>query len=275
MQKKISQNNTEKQILNKMKRIIVLLNVLFISIVVTGQSKIILKYLHGITERTLQWTINGVTFNTTIDEVTIYPHEKGMDTIYFQETRNQTTKFDTIYTKIPNNQELIMTIGCCDEKFDIIRKEDFEKRRQLFLTEPSLDFDSLDITLLEFGKLKFVILNKPISDTLICSYARIFAIGQMITVDKDYGWVEPCRIGYIDNIIHVDIMKLNKHINYDIIEDDDFECAKGIDIVERHLMGKENDLEILKQFGLRLFNNERVIIQYDYLTGELQLIIDE
>lgn len=266
-----------------MRKILIILNLLFIYIAIAGQSKIVFcNYLLEETERTLQWTINGVTFNPITDGVTIYPHEKGMDTIYFQETRASKTKFDTVFSRIPNGQELIMTIGCCDDKFDIIRKEDFEKRSHLFLTEPSLDFDSLDMTLLEFGILKFVILNKPLSDTLLCAYVGEFSMGQMITENKDYGWVEPCKVGYIDNVIDIYIIRVDKNIEFEIINDDfknEYECNKGIDIVWWGQKDKEKswkkDLEILKQFGLRLFNNERVIIQYDYLTGKIQLIVDE
>ena len=267
-------------------KIIITLNLLFVGITLTGQSKIVFdRYLLGQdvgficsedslqTERMLQWTINGFTFKSTTDVVTIYPHEKEMDTIFFQETICSKTKYDTIFSRIPNRQELVMTIGCCDEKFDIVRKEDYEKRSQLFLTDPSLDFDSLDMTRLEFGTIKFEISNKPISDTLICVYAGEFTVGQMITKEKDYGWVKPCKVGYIDNIIKIYIIKLNANINYEIFGDKDkIICAEGIDIVAWN--EKEwQDLEILKRFGLRLFNNEKVIIKYDYFTGEINLQI--
>ena len=167
-----------------------------------------------------------------------------------------------------------MTIGCCDDKFDIIRKEDYEKKGQLWQTEPTLDFDSLDMTRLEFGTIKFVILNKPISDTLICVYAGENTLGQMITVNKDYGWVKPCKVGYIDNIINVYFVKLNDNIFYEVLGDDEFDkCIEGIDIVGWSVKEWQMDLEVLKGFGLRLFNNEQVIVQYDYLTNEVTVQI--
>jgi len=95
----------------------------------------------------------------------------------------------------------------------------------------------------------------------------------MVTIEKDYGWVKPCRFGYIDNIIKIYILKFKANTNYEIIDDKD-ECFEGIDIVGWN-GDNMNDAEILKRFGLRLFNNEKVIIQYDYLTGETKLIIEE
>ena len=263
-----------------MKKNIITLNLLFIVIIIAGQSKIVFdEYLMARTDRaTLQWTINGVTFNPTTDGVIIYPHEKGMDTIIYQEIwlPDSETKlrlvFDTIISKIPNNQELIMTVGCCDYGFDLIKND--EKRKQALLLIHSLldenklyELDSLRMTLFGFETIKFEILNKPISDTLICDYGGVFHFGQMITIKKDYGWVKPCRSSESDNNISVCIMKLNKNINFEIIKDDEFECAKGIDIVEWNAENWEKDLEILKKFRLRLFDNEKVIIQYDYLTN--------
>lgn len=63
----------------------------------------------------------------------------------------------------------------------------YEERALLYETNPSLDFDSLDMSLLQYGKIKFEILNKPISDTLMCSFAGILEISQMITIEKEYG----------------------------------------------------------------------------------------
>ncbi|HOF17012.1 MAG TPA: hypothetical protein PLF32_08875 [Bacteroidales bacterium] len=262
-----------------MKRLITILNLLFTYIAVIGQTKIIFDESFALhTERTsttFQWTINGVTFTPTISEVTVYPHEKGLDTIFFQETRAFKTKFDTIFSRIPNNQELIITIGCCDEGFDILKK-DKEKEKLMDSLYSKKEYDEallLYATLLEFGYLKFEIFNKPVSDTLICIYSPISITGQMITINKDYGWVEPCRSSEIDNMISIYIAKLNDNICYEIYEiEDKTGCTEGIDIVG---WNGNKKLEILKQFRLRLFNNEKVIIQYDYLTGKIKLIIDE
>lgn len=256
-----------------MRKIIITLNLLFVCIAIVGQSKIISKYLLEIPHRTLQWTINGVTFSPTADEITIYPHEKGMDTIFFQQTIASKTIYDTIFSKIPNGQELIMTIGCCDDKFDIVKKEVYEESR--FDYDENIDVDpdeaySRFLASLEFGTLKFKILNKPASDTLLCVYSPISLTGQIITIDKDYGWIKPCRFGIIDNIIDIYIAKSNENIYYEI--EDKAECMEGIDIVG---WDGEKKMDILKQFGLRLFNGEKVIIQYDYLTGEMQLIVEQ
>ena len=282
-----------------MKKGIIILCSLLVCATVAGQSKIIFdEYLlaqtgiiysesgflcskdsSGLTKKTMQWTINGLTFKPTTDTVILYPHEKGIDTIFFQQTICSETTFDTIFSRIPNGQEFVMTVGCCDNKFDIIRKKVKEEVEQLYSTEPPIDSDSLYslyLENLEFGKIKFEILNKPISDTLICVCTEMYFFhGQQITAEKDYGWVEPCRFGIIDNIIKIHIIKINEHTEYKIIEDkDEYKCFNGIDMVEWN-GDNMDDAETLKQFGLRLFNNEKVIIQYDYLTGEIKLIFDE
>jgi hypothetical protein len=259
-----------------MKKIFILLNLLFIGFSMSGQSKIeFCKYLLKQTDKTLQWRINGITFSPMNDEVIIYPHANGIDTIYFQETRFSKTKYDTVFSKIPNGVELVMKIGCCEDMFDLITKEDYEEQKRTLLTYPMLDFDSLNLSLLQFGKIKFEILNKPISDTLICVFAGTLSISQMITIEKEYGWIEPCRTGYIDNIIDIYIIKLNESVHFETIEFEDFECAKGIDIVEWNVNKWPLDPKIIiKKFGLRLFNNEKVIVQYDYLTNELFLKFD-
>lgn len=260
-----------------MKKLLIFLNFVFISYLITGQSRIeFCEYLLSQTDKTLQWTINGLTFSPTRDEVVIYPNVNGIDTIYFQQTRLSKTIYDTIFSKIPNHTSLVLKIGCCDDMFDLITKKDYDERVHLYETNPSLDFDSLDMSLLQYGKIKFEIFNKPICDTLICSFGGIFNISQMITIEKEYGWVLPCQIGYQDNIIDICIIKLNRSLDFETIEFKDFECAIGTDMVEWDSKVWPLDSEvILKRFGIRIFNEERTIIQYDYVTGNLKLIIEE
>lgn len=260
-----------------MKKILNLLNFILFTFSLLGQSRIVIsEYLLNQTDKSIQWTINGLTFTPSDKEVIIYPHMHGFDTIYFQQTKLSETLYDTIFTKIPNGVELVLKIGCCDDMFDLVTKENYDERALLFKINPSLDFDSLDMSLLQYGKIKFEILNKPASDTLICSFAGLVSIGQMISVEKEYGWVIPCKTGYRDNIIDIYIIKLDSTIVFEAIDFESFECLKGIDLVEWQIDKWPINQEIIvKKFGLRLFNNEKVIIQMDYFTRDLKLIFDK
>lgn len=260
-----------------MKKVVITLNLIFFCIAGFGQSKIIIdKYLINRTENndiSYLWTINGVSFALDAKEATIYPHQNGLDTICFQRTTNKHTRYDTVYSKIPDHTTLLMTIGCCDDGFDMVIKEKFERFRQL-CESLSLDNDSvysLYIKSLEYGKLKFVVKNKPESDTLLFVCNPILNFGQMITVEKDYGWVVPCQFGYIDNIIHISVFKKSKSMSVETFEDE-LDCTKGIDIVAYDIDAPHDDI---KNFGLRTFNKEQVVIQYDFATDEWQVFFTE
>lgn len=259
-----------------MKKIYFIQTLLVVSIVCTGQSKIIIdEYL---IKRTIdndifyQWNINGVIFTLESADIAIHPHNKGLDTIYFQKTVNAHTYYDTIFCNIPNNTSLLMTIGCCDDGFDMVKKEDYDQ----LCKKQSLDSDSaysLYLNSLDYGWLKFVVKNKPKSDTLIFTYNKPYVnFGQMITTKKDYGWVTPCKFGYIDNIIRIDIFKKTKNMSLTTYADD-LDCSKGTDVMVWDI--EDESHESIKSFGLRIFDKKNVIIQYDYANGELQLQIDE
>ena len=78
-----------------MRKIIIIFYLFLIVITISGQSKIVFcEYLleQGVDslcdslqqpQKTMQWTINGLIFNPTTDGVRIYPHKKGVDTIFF------------------------------------------------------------------------------------------------------------------------------------------------------------------------------------------------
>ena len=48
---------------------------------------------------------------------------------------------EAVFTRLPDRTTLVMTIGCCDDGFDIIRKADGDNFSQLCADE-SLDADS-------------------------------------------------------------------------------------------------------------------------------------
>ncbi|MBP1672805.1 MAG: hypothetical protein H6Q25_620 [Bacteroidetes bacterium] len=259
-----------------MKYFLLLLSIILIGFSVSGQSKI--KFgndILNLPERNLHWTINGITYTPSDDEIIIYPHKKSIDTIFFQETINNKTYFDTIYSRIPNKTQLIMNLGCCDVGFDLITKDYVEEMTILYSTNTNDAYDTIYPALLQFGKIKFEIINKPISDTVICFYGGSFNIGLLVTEEKDYGWLEPCRYGYPDNIINISIIKKSKDLTYNFLNEiDDIACFNGENIIELNYENDPLNIIYLKKFGLRLFNNEKVIIQFDYLTNQLTLFFN-
>ena len=245
-----------------------------------AQSKIDMTDINEMSDRQrqLHWTINGESFSSTDSNVIIYPNNL-LDTIVFMEKRHFKTWFDTVYTRIPDHEELSMGIGCCDAGFDLCRKGDYEKYIQQWSEVP----DSLQLSLyeqhLEYGTIQFKILNKPITDTLLCIYDHVFLLGQLITNDKDYGYIIPCRYAYANNILHISIVKYNFSgmYGYSLLEGEinanKWPCEKGVDIVGIEIKDKyENNTMTLKRFSVRMFNQEKVIIQYDYATGDLQVL---
>jgi hypothetical protein len=139
------------------------------------------EYLTETRAEHYQWSINGVSFRPTKGKNIIYPNIQGVDTILFWETVGSCLKPDTIFSKIHRNQEYLMTIGCCDEGFDMHRIKKKNISTISFSEEIS---DSLVSQ--EHDQIKFIVLNKPNIDTLICIYGSIICLsGQMITSEKD------------------------------------------------------------------------------------------
>ena len=267
----------EEQIFTK-KNLLFLVFVIFFCDWSQGQSKIDMTGIQKISGRELSWIINGVSFSLKDTSVIIYPNNM-LDTICFKNKRHSQTWFDTVYTRIPNHEELIMVTDCCDDGFEIYRKDAYEKYSQQFLETPESEQMSLYEQHLEYGTIQFKILNKPITDTLLCIYDHVFLLGQLITNDKDYGYIIPCRYAYANSILHISIVKYNFSgmYGYSLLEGEinanKWPCEKGVDIVGIEIKDKyENNTMTLKHFSVRMFNQEKVIIQYDYATGDIQVL---
>jgi hypothetical protein len=132
---------------------------------------------------------------------------------------------------------------------------------------------------------KFVILNKPDTDTLVCIYTGFIIVpsGQIITDNSDYGWVKPITSLYSNDNIEVIITRKNKEFEYFPLEYEGFAFPylgnnliswdyKQIGIDDYDLF---YGLDFLKSFRLKLFNQEKVIIIFDYLTKTTRLIVSD
>jgi len=244
------------------------------SLYLFGQTTVISDdYLINTRADGYQWTINGVSFLPTDKETTIYPHEQCWDTIIFLDKYNLSQP-DTIFSIIQKNQKYIMAIGCCDEYFEM---HNINKKY------PDVDIDITDIEVIDtktfmkltsqdYGQVKFVILNKPDTDTLVCVYSGggFRLVGQMITDNSDNGWLIPIRNTYSSNNGIVTIARKNKKFQYENYEDEDVYLGKNLINWD---YDSEMGLEILKQFRLRLFNQEKVIVEFNYLTKKTKLIV--
>ena len=231
-------------------------------------------YLVNTRQEQYQWKINGVTFIPTKEKTVIYPNYPEIDTIIFIDKNNNKTP-DTIFSRIPRDQEYIMTISCCDSYFDIFKVErnPIENNDDslsnlsidsMLALDSNLALDSLIWASKEYGQVKFIIKNKPRKDTLICIYTDFagFPYGQIITKRKNYDWLLPSKGFYSGNNDYIVFAHKKETLEYEVKEND---------IISWGDPDFYANFEVLKKFRIRLFNKEKVIIEYDYLTRETKL----
>ncbi len=221
-----------------------------------------------IQNKNAKWIINGITLSDSHTQIKVYPNENKFDTIIFERDYENSHMSDTIFTKLPNKQKLTII-----ESSNNFLGFDIQKLKNTHIRTNCQNLKNTN----EYGRIKFVILNKSLTDTIICSYSPLYYTGQMITKDKDYGWIYPCRNLYSSNIDIIYIFYKNKSLKYTpIINDNDFDlCLKGLDLIEWNADDSVNGLLLIKHIYVRLFNNEDIIIQYNYATGEFHLIVDK
>jgi len=211
------------------------------------------------------WKINRVSFQPAKERTKVYPHYPACDTIIFT-NKGDGRPADTIYTRIPPKKNYIMTIGCCADGFDIYEKTKFTKLTSAINKKNIQNevFDSLYTDSKESGRVKFIIKNKPISDTLICIYGDFagFPYGQMITREKDYSWLSPSKGYYSSSIDCIVFAKKKPTLKYKIEKND---------IISWDSPDFNEYFETIKRVQLRVFNNEKVIIEFDYVTKLVKL----
>lgn len=244
------------------------------SLYIIGQTTVISDDYLIETRTDYQWTINGVSFSPTSKKTKIYPHKQDWDTIIFTDTyfKYNRPAPDTIISRIPKNKKYVMSIGCCDEFFEMRRTD----KKYPYVDIDTISFkDFQTLTSQDYGQVKFVILNKLDTDTLICMYSGCGSscpIGQMITDNSDNGWLIPMRTGYSNTNGIVMIIKKNKELEYGEFEELEYDEDLGRNLV---YISMEADWNILKKFHLKLFNQEKVIIEYDYFTKATKLTVVE
>ncbi|MCF8331421.1 MAG: hypothetical protein K9H84_03130 [Bacteroidales bacterium] len=84
----------------------------------------------------------------------------------------------------------------------------------------------------------------------------------MIVEQKDYEWVEPVRGKYTNSNYHIIFAKMKDHLKYQ---------STGNDMIRWNDPAFRKNFDILKAFRIRVFENENVIIDFDYKTQNVKL----
>ena len=159
-----------------------------------------------------------------------------------------------------------MVVGCCDANFDIFENKKMETLKSSLEKGQISDgsFDSIYLASKEYGKVKFIIKNMPINDTLICVYTDFsgFPCGYMILKNGSYGWFGPSK-GYYGNSNDF-IVFAKKKTNLEFKKE--VKCMISWDSPDFSVY-----FDKLRKFQIRIFNEERVIIEYDYRTKKTRL----
>ncbi|MBS1634924.1 MAG: hypothetical protein JST26_03310 [Bacteroidetes bacterium] len=231
-----------------------------------GQTTVICDdYLISSRQSTYRWQINGISFKPAPDRITIYPHYPDTDTIvFFNEGARE--PIDTIYSRIPPGKNYVLTIGCCDEGFDIY---DASKLMVLsgLMNRHDMDnatFDSLYMASKESGEVKFVIHNKVPGDTLLGIYMDFAGLPEALVIkaNKSYDWMKPSKGYYSSSIDYVGIARRKSAIALHPLEKG-MVCWEDPDF--------DANFETLRMFRLRIFNEDRVIVDWDHKTNRFKL----
>jgi len=236
----------------------------------SGQTTVVSNdYLANTRSDEYIWTINGVKFSPSKEKIHIFPNYPAIDTIIFHDSnysRKHDSIPDTIYTRIPKDREYQMTVGCCDSYFDIYELKNIQNRISLLNSDSLSDeeFDSISIASKESGEVRFIIKNMPKGDTLICLYTDFSGMpyGQMILKNGSYGWFSPSK-GYYSNSNDF-IVFAKKKTSLEFTKEDgntiSWDSPDFNEYFDKFLM-----------FGVRIFNKERVTVEFDYITRKTKL----
>ncbi len=208
------------------------------------------------------WIINGQAIEPStqpVDLNTNYPEE---DTIIFWNTTSKwSRKKDTTYTRFQPDQKYLFDLNFHSERYNVFEKEHWTKHFGSFDYDSSTleEFREVWCPAIEWGKVKFQITNLPKNDSLLITYGVIddgYLTGTIIS-KKNSHWITPRLEPFNSSNIQIVISKIlpNAELNED-------------EIPNQHYI-RTTELKDLAWFKIRIFNNEKVKITYDYETGEI------
>ena len=201
--------------------------------------------------RVFYWHINGKRVNCSDFPILFERTKNCLDTIVFIHSSSDTLKYDTTFVLFPKKSNLLLTPDN-DGGFDLIREYSMKGGK---------------------NKAKFIVKSTN-SDTIICCYASGTAlVGQIFIGAGSSGWLNPFFTPYSSKMIHVIIFKAH-NLNYYVLEEENAllfgkkDCSiVGWDYDQNHCLSKE------ASFKLRFFKREKITIQFDIDTHEINLLI--
>lgn len=119
-------------------------------------------------KKNFQWIINGERFDNTKASFKIKSNFPFADTILC--SSYNLSKFDTIITRFRPMNVYYFKIGCCNEGFDVLSKNEYEQMQQ------STFDDEKRIEFVTQTKLSLTILGLPQNDTIVCYYGDNFGV---------------------------------------------------------------------------------------------------
>jgi|GEM_PF-5859767 len=202
------------------------------------------------------FVINGVAIKPNAGEIKIFPAALGLDTLLFYNSKKSNTP-DTIYTKLSKNHKYVITPSC-DNSFELQQADRMDITKGQYVTDPKTLEQKLVIPK-ETGMVKLTVKNKPETDTLVAIYTDFAGLphGQLITENKEYDWLPPSKGYCASNNDYIILARYKPHFEYNI-EQNDLITWEDTDF--------EENFEVIHKIQVRVFNGEKIMVEYDYLA---------
>lgn len=211
-------------------------------------------------ERNQNLEINGVNVNKK-DTYRIKTNYPSFDTIYFERNDSLST---TIITRFCPDSTYYVLIAFSGE-FDIYDTKSWVLWNKA-LNNDKINFDSIRRFLYQGGQVQFLIKNYFGKDTILGYYGDFEGAGPITKIlknNKRTDFVEPEKGWFVNNFDRIVIAKyIGKNHKYIYIESDNYDYS-----------GTADDLFIYSQISCRFFNNEKILVIYDFENKETEIII--
>jgi hypothetical protein len=208
--------------------------------------------------------VNQVEMDTVQRDFHLRTHYPGFDTVFFRGGANE--DWDTVFTRFRPGEKYLVSIGCCDEGFEIWDSEKLAIMAALPEDASMEAFDSLRGLLYETGEVSFRLRHCPRGDTLVGLFLN-FAAGrpiQLLTRGRATGFVAPSMGYYGTNRTWVLVGRPTGSLSGSYFLMDDELQWNDLEM---------KDFERLSMVQLRLFENERVRLIYDVRSGRMKMRI--
>lgn len=204
------------------------------------------------------WVINGVAIKPNAGETNVHPKISGMDTILFYDSK-KSSQPDTIYTRLSKNRKYIITKSC-DNYFELQQADRMDISKGHYVTDPKTLEQKL-VMPKETGMVKLTVKNKPQEDTLVAIYTDFEGLphGQLITDNKEHDWLPPSKGFCASNNDYIILARYKSHFEY-TKEHNDLITWEDIDF--------DKNFEVIHKFQVRVFNGEKITVEYDHLTAK-------